>query len=49
MLAQSVDGYKLSPFTTGSLFYKHLFLSDPNWTPPAGVHSILYLCITFLA
>ena len=41
MLAQSVDGYKLSPFTTGSLFYKHLVLPDPNWTPPAGTNNTL--------
>ena len=37
-----VVGYKLSPFTTGSLFYKHLCLSYPNWI--RTVCRVLFVC-----
>ena len=37
-------GYKLSPFTIGSLFYKRLFPSYPNWIRPRVLRLV---CLQF--
>jgi hypothetical protein len=41
MIDSVVVIYKLSPFTIGSLFYKHLFLSD--LTGSISIHCVLFV------